>query len=170
MAASLRAPVLPYKSGFINSLLTTTKLKQDFVGGSAKDKKCPTFSGEHGIEARLYVEERFRKIASHTLLWWTAPALFDGFEEVLLDTALTNWEDLSSTIADVDQTPARFELTLQEELYRKYVGAEARDIQFEYYRTIQKPLKSRLEELTRDKKRISWLVKPDLHDRKQRNG
>jgi hypothetical protein len=141
MATSLRAPVIPFKTGFVPSLLGTSKLKQDFIGGSAKDKKCPTFSGEHGIEALLYVEERFRKIATHTLLWTTGPELFDGFEEVLLDTALTNWEDLTSTIADADRTPARFELTLQA-MYRKYVGAEARDVQFEYFRTIQKTLKS----------------------------
>jgi hypothetical protein len=141
MAASLRAPVLPYKSGFVHSVLGTTKLKQDFVGGSNKDKKCPTFSGEHGIEALLYVEERFRKIASRTLSWTTGPELFDGFEEILLDTALSNWEDIISPIAEADKTPARFELALQT-MYRKYVGAEARDVQFEYYRSIQKPLKS----------------------------
>jgi len=141
MAASLRAPVLPYKSGFLHSVLGTTKLKQDFVGGSNKDKKCPTFSGEYGIEALLYVEERFRKIASRTLSWTTGPELFDGFEEILLDTALSNWEDIIALIAEADKTPARFELALQE-MYRKYVGAEARDVQFEYYRSISKPLKS----------------------------
>jgi hypothetical protein len=55
MALSLKAPGLPYKSGFVHSALGTTKLKQDFVGGSAKDKKCPTFSSEHHvIEALLY--------------------------------------------------------------------------------------------------------------------
>jgi hypothetical protein len=64
----------------VSSTLATTKLKQDFVGGSAKDKKCPTFSGEYGIEALLYCEERFRKIATRTLLWTTGPELFDGFE------------------------------------------------------------------------------------------
>jgi hypothetical protein len=35
----------------------------------------------------------------------------------------------------------RFELMLQEML-RKYVGAEARDVQFEYFCSIQKPLKA----------------------------
>ena len=42
---------------------------------------------------------------------------------------------------DADKTPTHFELALQE-MYRKYVGAEARDVQFEYYRSIQKPLKA----------------------------
>jgi hypothetical protein len=55
------------------------------------------------------------------------PELFDGFEEVLLDTMLTNWEDIIAPIADADKTPAHFELTLQE-MYRKYVCAEATGI------------------------------------------
>jgi hypothetical protein len=59
MASSLRAPILPYKQCFAVSELGGSKLKQDFVGGSAKDKKCPVFTGEHGIEALFYVEERF---------------------------------------------------------------------------------------------------------------
>jgi hypothetical protein len=46
---------------------------------------------------------------------------------------LTNWEDLIVPLNDADKTPARFEQILQE-MYRKYVGAEARDVQFEYYR------------------------------------
>jgi hypothetical protein len=44
-------------------------------------------------------------------------------------------------ITDADKTPERFEQMLQA-MYRKYVGAEARDIQFEYFRTLQKPMKS----------------------------
>jgi hypothetical protein len=59
MAASLRAPILLYKSEFIPSSLATVKLKQAFADGSYKDKKCPVFNGEHGIKALLYVEERF---------------------------------------------------------------------------------------------------------------
>ncbi len=58
-----------------------------------------------------------------------------------MDTALSNWEDIIALIPDADKTPARFELALQE-MYRKYVGAEARDVQFEYYRSISKPLKA----------------------------
>jgi hypothetical protein len=102
---------------------------------------CPIFNGEHDIEALLYVEERFRKIASRTLLWTTGLELFDGFEEVLINTVLTNWEDLILRIAEADKTSERFEVVLQQ-LYRKYVDAEARDIQFEYFQTLRKPLKS----------------------------
>jgi hypothetical protein len=53
MTATLRAAILPYKSSFIYSEQSTVKLKQDFIGGSSKDKKCPVFNGEHGIEALL---------------------------------------------------------------------------------------------------------------------
>jgi hypothetical protein len=149
MAASLRVPVLPYKTGFVYSALATMKLKQYFVGSSAKDKKCPTFSRKHGIETLLYIEERFRKIATHTLSWTTGLELFKGFEEILLDTALSNREDIISPIEDEDKTPERFELTLQE-MYREHVGAEARDVQFKYFRSIQKPLKaSTMDHLSR---------------------
>lgn len=141
MAATLRAAILPYKSTFVPSELPLIKLKQDFQDGSYKEKKCPVFSNEHGIEALFYVEERFRKIADRTLQWNTGIELFDGFEEVLIDTALTNWEDLIAPLANVDKTVERFEQTLQE-LYRKYVGSEARDTQIEYYKTLRKPMKS----------------------------
>jgi hypothetical protein len=141
MAAPLRAPIILYKSELMHSVLGTVKLRQNFDDGTYKEKKCPIFTGEHGIEALLYVEERFRKLATRVLLWTTGPELFDGFEEVLLDTALSNWEDIISTIADVDKTPARFEQAIQT-MYRKYVGAEARDIQFEYFKSLMKPLKA----------------------------
>jgi hypothetical protein len=140
MAATLKAAILPYKSAFVSSALPVVKLKQAFANNTTKEKKSPVFSNEHGIEALLYVEERFRKIAERTLEWTTGPELFDGFEEVLVDTALTNWEDLIDPIADQDKTVARFEQTIQE-LYRKYVGAEARDTQIEYYKTLRKPMK-----------------------------
>jgi hypothetical protein len=50
--------------------------------------------------------------------------LFDGFKEVLIDMALTNWEDLVMPHANVDKTVAHFEQTLVQEMYQKYVGAE----------------------------------------------
>jgi hypothetical protein len=93
------------------------------------------FNGQHGIEALLDVEERFWKIATHSLLWTMGPKQFNGFEEVLGDTALTNWDDLILPIGDVDKMSDLFELTLQE-MYCKYVGSEARDIQFDYFWTL----------------------------------
>ncbi len=109
MAATLRATILQYKSGFVPSELPLVKLKQDFQGGSYKEKKCPVFNGDNGIESLFYVEERFRKISEQTLQWNTGIELFNGLEEVVIDTALTNWEDIISTIADADKTVIRFE-------------------------------------------------------------
>jgi hypothetical protein len=89
MAATLRATILPYKSSFVPLDLSTVKLKQDFIGGSSKDKKCHVllqWQTLHGIEALLCVKEPFRRIATRTLLWTTGLALFNGFEEVLLLT------------------------------------------------------------------------------------
>jgi hypothetical protein len=51
MAATLRAAIIPYHTSFVPSELSQVKLKQDFDDGSYKEKKCPTFNNEHGIEA-----------------------------------------------------------------------------------------------------------------------
>jgi hypothetical protein len=75
MAATFRATILlSYKSGFVPSDLGTVKLKQDFQGGSSKDKMCPIFNGDPGIKAFLavvYVEQSFQKIAIACTLQWT---------------------------------------------------------------------------------------------------
>jgi hypothetical protein len=142
MAATLRAAVLPYKSTFVSSELSMVSLRQDFDDGSHTKKSCPVFSGEHGIEALFYVEERFRKLAERNFMWAGDGAdLFANFEEVLVDTALTNWEDIIDPIADPDKTDVRFDAAVQE-MYRKYVGAEARDTQLEYFKTLRKPMKT----------------------------
>jgi hypothetical protein len=142
MAATLQAAVLPYKSTFVSSELPTVSLRQDFDDGSHIKKQCPVFSGEHGIEALFYVEERFRKLADRNFQWTgDGPDLFANFEEVLVDTALTNWEDIIDPIDDPDKTDVRFDAAMQE-MYRKYVGAEARDTQLEYFKTLRKPMKS----------------------------
>jgi hypothetical protein len=52
-----------------------------------------------------------------------------------------NWKDLVTSIAEAEKTPECFEQTLQA-MYRKYVGAEAQDSQFKYFRMLQKPMKS----------------------------
>ena len=84
--------------------------QEDFDDGSSKANKFPIFNVNFGIEALLhvYVEERFRKIASCTLLWTAGLELFNGYEEVLLDMALTNWEDLVFPINDVEKNSWSF--------------------------------------------------------------
>jgi hypothetical protein len=103
MDTTLRAVILPYKLSFVPLELPLIKLKQEFVHGSSKEKKCPIFQNEHhgGIEALFYVEERFHKIAKCMLLWTSAGIeIFNRFEEVLIDTALTNWKDFVTPILD----------------------------------------------------------------------
>jgi hypothetical protein len=142
MAVTLRAAVLPYKSIFVSSELPTVALRQAFADGSHQKKQCPVFNGEHGIEAFFYVEERFRKLAARNFLWaGDGPDLFTNFEEVLVDTALTNWEDITSNIGEAEKTAIRFNAAIQE-MCRKYVGAEARDTQSEYFKTLRKPMKA----------------------------
>ena len=141
MAAALRAAVLPYKSTCVLSELSMVSLWQDFDDGSHVKKQCLVFNGEHGIEALFYVKERFRKLAERNFLWaGNGPDLFANFEEVLVNTALTNWEDPIDPIADPDKTDIRFDAAMQE-MYRKYVGTEARDTQMEYFKTLCKPMK-----------------------------
>jgi hypothetical protein len=67
--------------------------------------------------------------------------LFTNFEEVLVNLALTKWEGIIDPIADPDKTSVRFDAAMQE-IYHKYVGAEARDTQLEYLKTLRKPMKS----------------------------
>jgi hypothetical protein len=65
-------------------------------------------------------------------------ALFHGPEDRNFWTVskksflIMNWEDLVAPIANADKIPELFEQTLQA-MYQKYVGAEARNIQFEYF-------------------------------------
>jgi hypothetical protein len=65
------------------------------------------------LRSRYTVTGVSNKIASCTLSWTTGEELFNGFKEVLIDTALTNWEDLVAPIADADKDPPHFEQTLQ---------------------------------------------------------
>jgi hypothetical protein len=73
-------------------------------------------------------------------LWaGNGPDLFQNFEEVLVDTALTNWEDIIDLIDEEDKTDVHFDEAIQE-MYHKYVGA--RDTQLEYFKSLGKPMKS----------------------------
>jgi hypothetical protein len=126
MAATLQAAVLPYKSTFVFSELLMVSLRQDFANGSHQKKQRPAFNGEHGIEAFFYIEECFRKLAAHNLQWTgDGPDHFTNIEEVLVDTALTNWEDTTAAIAEANKTAAHFDAEIQEMYHNKYIGAEA---------------------------------------------
>jgi hypothetical protein len=69
--------------------------------------------------------------------------LFDGFKEVLIDMALSNWEDL---IAPHLQMLIR-QLLVLNNLYKKCIANMLElklkgDTQIEYYKTLWKPIKS----------------------------
>jgi hypothetical protein len=63
---------------------------------------------EHGIDL-FFIKERFWKVAEHNFMWaGDGPDLFTNFEEILVDMALTNWEDIFNTIDNADKTLAHF--------------------------------------------------------------
>jgi hypothetical protein len=120
---------IDYKSKFEHSELEKVKLTQEYDNGSKRQKQCPVYSGKHGIEALLFVEERFRKIAAQ--MEWTDHELFDNFEEVLVDAAEDDWEEIVDGIAEADRTTARFDECMQQ-YYLKYCQRDSRDVMFEY--------------------------------------
>jgi hypothetical protein len=129
---------IDYKAKFEHSALEKAKLTQAYDDGSKRQKYCPMFSGKHGLEELLFVEERFRKVANH--MEWTGEELFEHFEEVLIDTAENQWEDIVGDIDDVDRDEEAFENAIKE-LYLKYCGGDARDVMFEYLKTqCRKPI------------------------------
>jgi hypothetical protein len=135
--AALKRNCIDYKSPFIHSELERVKLTQTYADGSTKTKKCPRFSGEHGIESLLYIEESFRNIARQ-LLFDTGIELFDNFEEILTDSAEEKWENLVAGIGVAARTPARLDIEMTN-FYLHYVDNEARDTMFKYLPTCCKP-------------------------------
>jgi hypothetical protein len=135
--AALKSNCIDYKSSFIHSELERVKLTQTYADGSSKTKKCPTFSGEHGIESLLYVEERFRNIARQ-LSFDTGRELFDNFEEILTDSAEEKWENIVAGIGAAGRTANQFN-TEMTNFYLRYVDNEARDTMFKYLPTCRKP-------------------------------
>ena len=57
-----RPPCIEYESKFQHSKLEKVELMQTWDNGTKSKKKCPVFTGENGIEALLYVEDRFNSI------------------------------------------------------------------------------------------------------------
>jgi hypothetical protein len=139
---------LPFKQLFYHTSQTSFcpilqwchSTNQDFNNGSHVKKNYPMFNNEHGIEALFYVKERFNKVAKCNFQWAGNGAnMFANFEEVLVDMVLTNWEDIIDPIDNADKTDECFEEEMQQ-MYHKYVGAEARDTQLEYFKTLCKPM------------------------------
>ena len=76
---TLKQPCIKYKATFQHSELEKERLMQTYADGSTKKKYCPTFSGAEGIEALLFVEERFNMICRQ-LTFDTGAELYCGRE------------------------------------------------------------------------------------------
>ena len=84
----LKPPCILYDSTFKVTDLERVKLTQNFQD-ETKKASCPVFTGVHGIEALLHVEERFRKIA-RKMQWTSGDKLFEKFAEVVAVNAETS--------------------------------------------------------------------------------
>ena len=82
----LEKPCIDYKCSFTHADFETVKLEQVYADGSKRTAKVPIFDGKFGMEGLLHVEDKFRK-ACNKLSYDTGRELFNGFEEVLADTA-----------------------------------------------------------------------------------
>ena len=77
-----RPPCIEYNLKVEHSKLEKIELIQTWDDGTKSKKKCPVFTGEHGIEALLYVDDRFNSICRQ-LEVTDGEELFDNFAEVL---------------------------------------------------------------------------------------
>ena len=130
MAMSSESHCISYKAEFEHSDLEEVKLRQEYEDDTSRTKKARVFTGKYGIEALLFVEERFRKIARQ--LDYQDEQLFDNFEECLQDRAEDDWTNLVDMVQPRDT--ANFEATIQD-FYLKYCSENARDVMYEYLRT-----------------------------------
>ena len=80
---------------------------QTWDDGTNSKKKCPVFTGEHGIEALLYVEDWFNSICPQMEIT-DGEELFDNFTEVLTNQAENKWETITMNIPVPQRTAARF--------------------------------------------------------------
>jgi hypothetical protein len=117
---------IDYKCSFKHESFETVKIYNE---DGKKSKICPVFSGEHGIEGLLYVESRFRTIASR--FEFDGPKYFEGFEEILQGTALTAWEMLADDVVENERNMERFEELLVS-YYVDFCDVRARDTMYDY--------------------------------------
>ena len=134
----LEKPCIDYKCSFTHADFETVKLEQVYADGSKRTAKVPIFDGKFGMEGLLHVEDKFRK-ACNKLSYDTGRELFNGFEEVLADTAEDKWDNLVSGIPNNMRTVDRFNLEVQN-FYLRYCDGEARNVMFKYLRQITKPM------------------------------
>ena len=133
----VREPCIKYDSKFEHTKLEKTEITQTWDDGTKTKKKCPVFTGDHGIEALLYVEDRFNSICRQLEIG-DGEEQFDNFAEVLTNQAEDKWETLTGNLTAQQKTVARFEQTIKQ-FYLSYCDDDARDTMFAYLRSLQKP-------------------------------
>ena len=164
LRTTLKQPCMQYKPTFEHEKLEKVALIQVY-DGMTKKKKCPTFTGEFGIESLLYVEDRYRAV-SRQLDYTTGAELFDNFEEVVLNTAEEKWMNLVQNLTPAEKTPARFDALINR-FYLSYCDSDSRDTMFKYLRYVKKPYQEeaqahadRMETLIRFSNRLPGLEPP----------
>ena len=90
---------------------------------------CPIFDGTGGIEALLYVEETFKKLA--TKLKFNSQEGFDSWELCLSDNALDHWGNMNDIIDPTDKTSAKFNQLILK-FYLRYSSTAAKYVMYSY--------------------------------------
>ena len=135
----IRKACIEYETKFEHDKLERVTLQQNYEDGSNKKKKCPAFNGDYGIEALLFVKDRFDSICRQ-LEFTTGEELFDNFEEVLTGKAQDKWYSLTGQLGAAQRTVPEFTNRVGQ-LYLSYCSDDARDAMFEYLRAFKKPYK-----------------------------
>ena len=164
----VREPCIEYTSKFKHSKLEKVELLQSWDDGTKTKKKCPVFTGEYGIEALLYVEDRFNSICRQLEIV-EGEELFDNFAEVVSNQAENKWETLTGNLTPQQKTVARFTQAMGE-FYLSYCDEDSRDIMFAYLRKLKKPYEmaagehaDRMEVLVRYANKLPGM-EPEMND------
>ncbi len=134
-----KAPCIKFHTQFDGSKLTTVKLERTLADGTTAKETLPVTRGK-SIEEVLYVEEGLMEAAT-TSFELTRNAgngrhFFLYFSKVLKDTARTHWTNIVTGITLNQRNWVRFTECIQE-LYRKFVTRDARDVGFTHLDTIR---------------------------------
>ena len=104
----VREPCIKYDSKFEHSKLDKVELIQTWDDGTKTKKKIPVFTGDHDIEALLYIEDRFNSICRQLEIV-DGEELFDNFTEMVSNQAENKWETLTGHLTAQQKTVARFQ-------------------------------------------------------------
>eukprot|EP00957_Ditylum_brightwellii_P019014 1431082-Ditylum_brightwellii.AAC.1 len=153
-SGNLKQLCFVYEQKFKHLEMEYVKLEMNYDDGSKKTGKYQRFSGKEGIKGLLFVEDRFRNVASQ-LNCDQGIKFFDNWQEVLVDTAKDKWMTQVSGIMEASHTIPRFNAEIKK-FYRKYCDVEAKDTVFEYLAMLQRPTKVTLQDHSNQIKTMFW--------------